>query len=162
MKLLAKKIKGQFEALKFANEKHGEKVCYLRLSKNLDPRQVVERIQNMTKFGAYIPDYVPDVSSSFLIDGLHYTVEAQNLAMPTPTLVAANSLFKVIQIGHCNLCPGRILSRGRTEHPHCLSALNAQRIDTFHKTFLAPQSLSHRNVIVHRVPIVNSHFGCFA
>lgn len=62
VKMVAKIIKGQFEALNFANDKHGEKLCYLRLSERLDPQQVVERIQTMTKFGAFIPDHVPDVS----------------------------------------------------------------------------------------------------
>ncbi|XP_026324550.1 uncharacterized protein LOC113233612 [Hyposmocoma kahamanoa] len=61
VKMVAKIIKGQFEALNFANDKHGEKLCYLRLSERLDPQQVVERIQTMTKFGAFIPDHVPDL-----------------------------------------------------------------------------------------------------
>lgn len=66
VKLVAKKINGQFEALNFANDKNGMKICYVRLSEMLDPQQVVERIRNMTKFGAFVPNYVPDVSSYIL------------------------------------------------------------------------------------------------
>lgn len=62
MKLVAKKVNGQFEALTFVNDKHGEKICYLRLSNKLNPKQVVERIKSLTKFGAFIPDHVPNVS----------------------------------------------------------------------------------------------------
>lgn len=62
MKLIAKIIRGQFEALNFTNAKRGEKLCYLRLSERLDPQQVVEHIQNVSKYGAYIPEHVPDVS----------------------------------------------------------------------------------------------------
>lgn len=70
--MVAKIIKGQFEALNFANDKFGEKLCYLRLSERLDPQQVVERIQTMTKFDAFIPDDVPDVSIYIIEDSNRY------------------------------------------------------------------------------------------
>lgn len=62
VKLVAKAVQGQFEAVNFVNDKHGEKKCYLRLSERLDPQQVVKRVRTMTKFGAFVPDHVPDVS----------------------------------------------------------------------------------------------------
>lgn len=62
MKSILKAVKVQFEALNFANDRHGEKICYLKLGKKVDPYQFVNRIQNLTKYGAFIPDYVPHVS----------------------------------------------------------------------------------------------------
>lgn len=66
VKILAKTIAGNFEALNFETGKGGRKVCYLRLSEKLDPVRVVEKI-NSTIFPkqfrpfAYIPDHVPDI-----------------------------------------------------------------------------------------------------
>lgn len=70
VKVLAKSISGNFEALNFepVKAKAKSKICYLRLSEKLDPVRVVEKI-NSTIYPkqfrpfAYIPDYVPDVST---------------------------------------------------------------------------------------------------
>ncbi|KAJ8707995.1 hypothetical protein PYW08_010361 [Mythimna loreyi] len=70
VKMLAKTISGNFEALNFQPGPKGKviklKICYLRLSEKLDPVRVVEKI-NSTIFPkqfrpfAYIPDHVPDI-----------------------------------------------------------------------------------------------------
>lgn len=68
VKILAKTIAGNFEALNFETGKGGRKVCYLRLSEKLDPVRVVEKINSnifpkQFRPFAYIPDHVPDVSA---------------------------------------------------------------------------------------------------
>lgn len=68
VKILAKSISGNFEALNFepVKAKAKSKICYLRLSEKLDPVRVVEKI-NSTIFPkqfrpfAFIPDHVPDI-----------------------------------------------------------------------------------------------------
>ncbi|KAH9642433.1 hypothetical protein HF086_007565 [Spodoptera exigua] len=70
VKILAKTIAGNFEALNFQNGKGKSagknKTCYLRLSEKLDPVRVVEKI-NSNVFPkqfrpfALIPDHVPDI-----------------------------------------------------------------------------------------------------
>lgn len=66
VKILAKTIAGNFEALNFETGKGGRKVCYLRLSEKLDPVRVVEKINSnifpkQFRPFAYIPDHVPDI-----------------------------------------------------------------------------------------------------
>lgn len=72
MKALARQTKLPFEALNFAPNKGGEKICYLQLGQRVDPHQAVERIRNLTKYGAFIPDYVPPVSIYATKDSIRY------------------------------------------------------------------------------------------
>ncbi|XP_072933944.1 uncharacterized protein [Epargyreus clarus] len=66
VKTVAKAVQGHFEALNFYNhpDRGPFKTCYLKLSDRLDPRAVVERINNTMhakKLSAYIPDSVPNM-----------------------------------------------------------------------------------------------------
>lgn len=73
VKLVARQIKGFFEAINFGAPKNGFKICYLKLSPSLDPHKVVQSINDApdrtNKFGkfrpqAFIPKYVPHLQVS--------------------------------------------------------------------------------------------------
>lgn len=73
VRAIARPVHGMYEGLNFGPVTKGFKVCYIRLSEDLDPQQVVERINHAeivkkgSKLHAFIPTYVPVVSRFLLI-----------------------------------------------------------------------------------------------
>lgn len=100
VKLVARQIKGFFEAINFGAPKNGFKICYLKLSPSLDPHKVVQSINEApdrtNKFGkfrpqAFIPKYVPHVSFIyFLLIYINLQVRINKITKTTKFIILRN------------------------------------------------------------------------
>lgn len=103
VKLVARQIKGFFEAINFGAPKNGFKICYLKLSPSLDPHKVVQSINEApdrtNKFGkfrpqAFIPKYVPHVSFIyFLLIYINLQVRINKITKTTKFIMLRNKKF---------------------------------------------------------------------